>query len=61
MKSFSPRSDGPARWRIEPEGSMLVPGVLFASEELLHQITEDQALEQVVNVASLPGIALPRR
>ena len=46
----------PWRWRIEPEGSMRVPGVVFASEGLLPDIAEDRSLEQVANVATLPGI-----
>lgn len=44
------------RWRIDPVGAMRVPGIVFASEALLPQIAEDQALQQVVNVAALPGI-----
>jgi len=48
--------DGPDRWRIEPSGSMRVPGIVFASERLLPDVVGDQALHQVVNVASLPGI-----
>ncbi len=35
---------------------MRVPGLVFADERLLHQIVEEQALEQVANVATLPGI-----
>jgi len=45
-----------AVWRIEPHGSMRVPGVIFASEKLLPQLVGDRAIEQVINVASLPGI-----
>ena len=45
-----------AVWRIERRGSMRVPGVIFASEKLLPQIVADRAIEQVINVASLPGI-----
>ncbi|MGI5240453.1 RtcB family protein [Dactylosporangium sp. CA-139066] len=48
--------DGECRWRIEPAGSMLVPGVVFATEGLLPDAPGDQALQQVANVASLPGI-----
>lgn len=44
------------RWRIEPVGDMAVPGIVFASEELLPEVAEDQALRQVANVATLPGI-----
>ena len=35
---------------------MTVPGIVFASDALLPHVLEDQALRQVENVASLPGI-----
>jgi tRNA-splicing ligase RtcB len=35
---------------------MRVPGIVFASEMLLPHVAEDEALQQVANVASLPGI-----
>jgi tRNA-splicing ligase RtcB (3'-phosphate/5'-hydroxy nucleic acid ligase) len=35
---------------------MRVPGRVFASEELLSKAVEDRAVEQVANVATLPGI-----
>ena len=35
---------------------MLVPGMVFADDWLLQMINEDRALEQVANVAFLPGI-----
>src|SRR3989338_7013513 len=41
---------------IEKEGKMLVPGVVFASPELFEKISQDKTLEQVKNVACLPGI-----
>ena len=44
----------PYRFRIEPRGNMRVPGVVFASRDLLRDA--EQSLEQVVNVATLPGI-----
>jgi len=46
------------RWRI-PAGykpGMRVPGIIYADERLLRDIREDKALEQVANVAFLPGI-----
>ena len=46
----------PDRWRIEAAGPMRVPGVVFASPALLPHVAEDEALRQVVNVATLPGI-----
>lgn len=41
---------------IEKEGKMLVPGIVFASEILFNDIKKDKTLEQVKNVAQLPGI-----
>jgi tRNA-splicing ligase RtcB len=35
---------------------MRVPGRIFASSELIEKATEDRAIEQVANVAHLPGI-----
>jgi tRNA-splicing ligase RtcB (3'-phosphate/5'-hydroxy nucleic acid ligase) len=35
---------------------MRVPGIVYADEKLLKDIVKDKALEQVVNVAFLPGI-----
>jgi tRNA-splicing ligase RtcB (3'-phosphate/5'-hydroxy nucleic acid ligase) len=48
--------DTPFRWRIEPRGSMRVPGLVYTSEALLPDIESDESLGQVVNVATLPGI-----
>ncbi len=42
-------------WRIEPQGDMRVPGVLFASKALVEAMDE-KVREQVTNVATLPGI-----
>jgi tRNA-splicing ligase RtcB len=45
-------------WKI-PENyktGMKVPGLVYASKEMLESIREEQALEQVANVAFLPGI-----
>ena len=46
----------PWRWRIDPADGMRVPGVVFASRELLPDVVGDRSLDQVVNVATLPGI-----
>ena len=46
------------RWKI-PENyktGMRVPGLIYASQEMLESIREEQTPEQVVNVAFLPGI-----
>lgn len=44
------------RWMIPQEGKMLVPGVVYADQALLDEIRLDQSLQQVKNVAELPGI-----
>ena len=46
----------PYRWRIPREGGMLVDGIVYADEHLMHDIRADQSLQQVRNVAHLPGI-----
>ena len=46
----------PQRWRIPRTGTMRVPGIVFASRSLLPEVVGDRALEQVTNVATLPGI-----
>ncbi len=43
-------------WEIPRTGGMLVPGLVFASLEMMEDIVRDQALRQVINVAHLPGI-----
>ncbi len=43
-------------WRIPKSGKMRVDGIIFASERLMTFLSEDQALQQVMNVATLPGI-----
>ena len=43
-------------WEIPRTGGMLVPGLVFASREMMEDIVRDQALRQVMNVAHLPGI-----
>jgi tRNA-splicing ligase RtcB len=48
----------PFVWRI-PQGTvpgMRVPGIVFATEEMATKAVEDRAVEQVANVATLPGI-----
>ncbi len=47
---------GPDQWRIEPAGAMRVPGVVYASRDLVPMLAEDRSLDQVANVATLPGI-----
>ncbi|OGP69971.1 MAG: RNA-splicing ligase RtcB, partial [Deltaproteobacteria bacterium RBG_13_58_19] len=44
------------RWEIPQEGKMRARGLIFASKEMIAKIQEDQSLQQVANVATLPGI-----
>lgn len=47
------------RWRIPRTGPMLTDGLVFADDELIKSIRQDRSLEQVANVACLPGIQGP--
>src|SRR5438105_2251510 len=46
------------RWRIPTRFNpdMHVPGMVYADDELIEQILQDNSLQQVANVAHLPGI-----
>jgi tRNA-splicing ligase RtcB len=48
----------PFVWQIPQNAApgMRVPGIVFATEELARKAVEDRAVEQVANVATLPGI-----
>ena len=53
-----PRKIDDFLWEL-PKGyvnGMQVPGRVFASEELFHKAVEDRAVEQVANMATIPGI-----
>ena len=43
-------------WEIQRSGDMKVPGRIYANERLLPTIFKDNSLQQVKNVACLPGI-----
>lgn len=43
-------------WEIPKSGGMRVPGRVYASDKLMESIKNDQSLQQVANVAHLPGI-----
>src|SRR5579872_4802949 len=42
-------------WRIAPIGKMRVPAILYGSADLMRDM-DDKVYEQIVNVATLPGI-----
>ena len=44
------------RWLIPKHGRMRVDGLVFADQNLMRDIRGDEALQQVANVAELPGI-----
>src|ERR1700687_1514896 len=46
------------RWKLpmDYKSGMRVPGIIYSNEKLPEGIVRDQALEQVANVATLPGI-----
>lgn len=48
--------ESPYRFRIDRRDPMRVPGVVFVSRSLLPDAGADRSLEQVANVATLPGI-----
>lgn len=43
-------------WELPKTGGMLVPGIVYADDYLKKFIEKENALKQVANVASLPGI-----
>ena len=43
-------------WKIEKEGGMNVPAIIYASDILMEKIRLDKTLTQIMNVAHLPGI-----
>lgn len=46
------------KWEVErdEELGMRVPGIIFADKELLDHAVSEKTIEQVINVATLPGI-----
>jgi len=53
LKKLVQESD--SQWRIVPAGKMRVPAILYGSTELMRDMDE-KVFEQIVNVATLPGI-----
>ncbi len=47
---------GPATYLLPQEGGMRVPGLIIATQKILEEVDFDKPLEQVRNVAHLPGI-----
>ena len=58
LRTMEPERIDDFTWQI-PVGTvegMRVPGVVFATKELMEQALQDRAVEQVANVATLPGV-----
>ncbi len=53
---MEPKKVNECIWKIEKQGQMRVPAIIFASEALMKKIREDRTLQQAANVATLPGI-----
>ena len=53
LNRFTQKSE--TEWHVEPHGEMRVPAVLYADAELIVDM-DDKVYEQMVNVATLPGI-----
>src|ERR1700739_2257246 len=55
MEKWNLIRQGELEWHIEPAGAMRVPGIIFASEELIGGM-DDKGFGQWAHVAALPGI-----
>jgi tRNA-splicing ligase RtcB len=44
------------RWRIPRHGGMRVDGVVYADARMMAGLRDEESLQQVCNVAHLPGI-----
>jgi tRNA-splicing ligase RtcB len=44
------------RWRIPRHGGMRVDGIVYADARMMDALRDEESLQQVCNVAHLPGI-----
>ncbi|NGX37112.1 MAG: RNA-splicing ligase RtcB [Chlamydiae bacterium] len=56
MSKFKLKKIAPATYLMEKEPGMNVPGLIIATDEIMESMDFDKPLEQVRNVAFLPGI-----
>lgn len=54
--TITPEQITPFEYRLPKHGEMRVDGVVFASKAMMDSMKEDPCLQQVENVATLPGI-----
>jgi tRNA-splicing ligase RtcB len=43
-------------WKIEKHGKMNVPALIYSSQALIEKVQSDKTMQQIANVACLPGI-----
>lgn len=48
-------TESPYAWRIEPQGRMRVPAIIYGDQQLIEAM-DQKVFEQLSNVATLPGI-----
>ncbi len=53
---FDLQKVAPGIYQLPQKSGMIVPGLVIASEKMLQDLSMEKALEQVCNVAHLPGI-----
>ena len=56
MPEYNIRKIDECLWELPKSGKMRVPARIYASEKMLEQILADNAPQQAINVAHLPGI-----
>ncbi len=44
------------RYQVGPVSGMRVPGIVYADEAMMREMVDEMSLQQVANVAHLPGI-----
>ncbi len=59
MKDIRAVRIDPFRLKIEKHGEMRTHGIIYANSEIENHLLNDQAINQVANVACLPGIVGP--
>jgi tRNA-splicing ligase RtcB len=59
MSAFQIEQIDAFRWRVPRQGKMRTHGLIFANAAMMADLRGEQAVEQVVNVAHLPGIVGP--
>lgn len=56
-RDYEVQQQGEVVWVIPPRKGMLVPGKIYASRKMMEEIiAEDESIQQVINVAMLPGV-----